>query len=243
MRDGRCSTARRSRSRRCCRWPSASARRRLSSASSTPWSSILFHIASGYAPQPVGRGAERAQQLVDLHDRRVRRARGAGHGVRRADCVDHQRRLDDRGGRPGTAARQLRVDEHLRRDGRAGPARTGADGDRRAGGRAAGRGPRPSLLAAPVRWRSDDRRPDAAPRWRAARGHRRDAAALHVARRRRLPADALPARLAAARRPDRPCHGPPGPRRVGGAGGGVAAPDRRATSRREPRSALRPRSA
>ena len=131
-----------------------------------------------------------------------------------ADRLHDQRRLDDRRRRARAAARQLRLDEHLRRHGRARPARPDARGRRCAGRGAAGRGPRLSLLAAAVRRRSDGGRPDAAPGGRAARGHRRDAAALHVARRRRLPADAVPARPPAARRSHGPRHGPPRPGRA-----------------------------
>ena len=191
MRRGRSRTVRPSPRPRCCRSPSASAPRRRSSASCTRWSSTLSVSQPRHARRPGGGGPGRAQQLVDLHHRRVRRARGAGDRLRRRDRVHDQRRLDDRRRRAGTAARQLRLDEHLRRHGGARPARPDARGRRCAGRRAAGRGPRLSVLAAAVRRRSHGGRPDAAPGGRAARGHRRDAAAVHVARRRRLPADAV----------------------------------------------------
>ena len=88
------------------------------------------------------------------------------------------------------------------------------------------------------------RRPDAAAERRAARGHRRDAAALHVARRRRLPADALPA--AACQLPGvRTVHvmGRLRPGVAAARGRGVAAARSRATSRRARPSASRRRSA
>ena len=113
-------------------------------------------------------------------------------------------------------ARQLRLDEHVRRDGRADPARAHPDGGRRPGRRAAGRDPGLSLLAATVRRRCRRRRPNAPPRRRDARGHRRDAAAVHVARRRRLPADPLPPRPRAAGRAHGPRHGAPRPRHLAG---------------------------
>ena len=70
---------------------------------------------------------------------------------------------------------------------------------RRAARRGAGRRARLSLLAAAVRRRSERARPAAAAERHQPHGHRRHAEALHVARRRRLPADRVRARPASSK--------------------------------------------
>ena len=126
-----------------------------------------------------------------LHDRPVPRVRPARHDLRRRHRVDHQRRHLDRQRRPAAAARQSHHDQHLRRDGRAAAAGPRRAARRRRAGRRAGRGARVQVLAAAVRRRAVGRRSsDAAQRRQPHRG-RRDAQALHVARRRRLRARRL----------------------------------------------------
>ena len=105
------------------------------------------------------------------------------------DRLDDQRRAVDRRRRSAAAARQSRHLQHVRRDGRAAADRPDADRGRRPAGRAAGRRARLSVLAAAVRRRPERARPPAAAERHQPHGHRRDAEALHVARRRRLPAD------------------------------------------------------
>ena len=136
-----------------------------------------------------------AARLPDrLFRRSVPRDGRAQHDLRGHDCFDDQRRAVDGRGRSAAAARQLRHLQHLRRDGRAAADRADAGGGRCPARRAAGGRARLPVLAAAVRRRSGGAGPIAAAERHHAHGHRRDAEAVHVARRRCLRAGRLHAR-------------------------------------------------
>ena len=226
MRRGRSPTVRPSPRPRCCRSPSASAPRRRSSASCTPWSSIPFRIAAptrSSASRWWGRtGAATGRPTPSTSTSSSRSGRPRSTALIASTISDVS--MTDAGAPERLRGNYVSMNTF---DVMGVPAllgRTPAAADARA------EAPPVAVLGYRFWQRQfggdpDGGRPDAAPGGRAARGHRRDAAALHVARRRRLPADAVPARPAAPWRSHGPRHGPPRPGRRG-RGRGVAAPDR-----------------
>ena len=134
----------------------------------------------------------------------------------------------DGAGRAAAPARQSLHHEHVRRDGRGAADRPEHHRVRRSGGRRAGDAAGVQVLAAAVRRRPRRARPQAAPQRQDAHGDRRDAAALHVARRRRVPAGRVPSRADRGRREARStCLARLKPGRDAGAGRGGFAADLR----------------
>ena len=133
-------------------------------------------------------GPGRARRPPRLQHRSVPRDRRTEHDLRRDDRVHDLRHPVDRRGRPAAPARQLRHAEHVPRHGRAAAPRTALPPRRRPAGRGAGRRARLPVLAAAVRRRHRRGWPATPPQRQGPHRRRGDAEAVHVARRRRLPA-------------------------------------------------------
>ncbi len=138
-----------------------------------------------------GAGRARRQRQL-LPDRPVSGYRATQYRFQRRGGLHVERRDVDLRGRTRAAARQSLHDEYVRGDGRgaAGGPRAGPGGRGRR--RGAGDGAGLQVLAAAVRRRPGRAGAQAAVKRQGADGDRRDAAAIHVARRRRVPAGRIP---------------------------------------------------